>query len=125
MSDCSTVSPVAMQPNTLDLFTHPLSAGGFSPGYMIPCFPVVDGEVPCSNASIEVLIHQDQLPAFEAEANPIGEAAMCRYRPACDVATDLGGGTWRLIEIVGPRAMILEMALVAQRHGCKRVLYPN
>ena len=124
MSHLSIVPPSAVQSNTLDLFTHPLAAGGFYPGYMVPCFPVVDGEEPCPNALIEVLIHQDQLPAFEAEANPIGEAAGLPG-PVSDVATDFGGGTWRLIEIVGPRAMILEVALVAQRHGCNRVLYPN
>ena len=124
MSHLSIVPPPAAQPNTLDLFMHPLAAGGFYPGYMIPCFPFMDGEEPCPNSSIEVLIHQDQLTAFEAEANSIGEAAGLSG-PVCDVATDYGGGTWRLIEIVGPRAMILEMALVAQRYGCKRVLYPR
>ncbi|KQP82963.1 hypothetical protein [Methylobacterium sp. Leaf117] len=123
MSHLSIVPPLAAQSNTLDLFTHPLAAGGFYPSYMVPCFPVVDGEEPCLNASIEVLIHQDQLPAFEAEANPIGEAAGLSH-PVCDVATDHGGGTWRLIEVIGPRALILELMQVAQRHGCKRVLFP-
>lgn len=124
MSHLSIVPPSAVQSNTLDLFTHPLTVDGFYPGYMIPCYPVSDDEVPSLDASIEVLIHQDEVAAFEAEANPIAEVAGCSS-PACDVATDHGGGTWRLIEIVGPRAMIMEMALVAQRHGCKRVLYPR
>jgi len=124
MSHLSIVPPSAVQSNTLDLFTHPLAASGFCPGYMIPCFPVMDGEEPRSNSSIEVLIHEDQVEAFEAEANVLGEAAGLSH-PVCDVATDHGGGTWRLIEVVGPRALVLEVAQVAQRHGCKRVPFSN
>ncbi|KQT84689.1 hypothetical protein ASG51_00930 [Methylobacterium sp. Leaf465] len=123
MSHLSIVPPSAAQSNTLDLFTHPLTSNGLHPGYMVPCFPVVDGEDPSPNASIEVLVHQDQAPAFTDEANAIGETAGLTH-PVCDVATDHGGGLWRLVEIVGPRALILELMLVAQRHGCKRVLYP-
>lgn len=123
MSTNSNVLQLAAQSNTLDLFTHPLAAGGLYPGYMVPCFPVVDGEEPSSNASIEVLVHQDQAAAFTVEANAFGEAAGLPH-PVCDVATDHGGGVWRLIEAVGPRALILELMQVAQRHGCKRVLFP-
>ncbi|KQU33179.1 hypothetical protein ASG63_14875 [Methylobacterium sp. Leaf94] len=124
MSHLSIVPPPAAQSNTLDLFRHPLAAGGLHPGYMVPCFPVVDGQELCLNASIEVLIHQDQLTAFTDEANAFGEAVGLSH-PVCDVATDQGGGAWRLVEIVGPRALILELMQVAQRHGCKRVLFPG
>jgi hypothetical protein len=123
MSTNSNVLHLAAQSNTLDLFTHPLTTGGLYPGYLVPGYPDLDGEEPSPNSSIEVLVHQDQAPAFTAEVSALGEAAALPH-PVCDVATDHGGGTWRLIEVVGPRALILELMQVAQRHGCKRVLFP-
>lgn len=124
MLDCSTVSPMAMQANTLDLYAHPLAATGLHPRYWVRSCPVSDGEEPPRNAFIEVLIHQSRVAEFTGVADALGETAGLP-RPACDVATDYGGGTWRLVEIVGPRALIGELMVLAQDCGCERMSFPH
>lgn len=129
MSHLSIEPPQPPRPpwfDTIDIFHHPLAAEGLYPRYRIvgyPADPEDEGE-PCRNASMEVLVDQKMGAEFMAEVEAAGAAAGCPG-PACEAATDHGGGPWQVIEVLGPRAMILELMLVAQRLGGKRMPFPG
>lgn len=119
MSECSTVSPLATQPETLDLFTHPLAADGLHLRYRMAGHYDPGAEEPCPNACLELLADHATMAAFAVEVEAAAGAAGLSG-PRCEPASDFGGSTWRAADIVGPRGMILELALVAQRLGCER-----
>ncbi|KQT80156.1 hypothetical protein [Methylobacterium sp. Leaf466] len=119
-----TLVPPAAQPMTADLLHHSLSSEGFLPRYWLMGYLADDGVKPAQVASIEVLLDAEEGARFVSEAEALGKA-FGRTRPVCDICEDHGGGPWRLIEALVPRALILELMLLAQRHGCKRMPFPG
>ncbi|KQP59739.1 hypothetical protein ASF39_16480 [Methylobacterium sp. Leaf108] len=110
---------------TADLLHHPLSLDGLLPRYWLMGHPADEGEEPAQSAIIEILIDAEQGARFVAEAEVLGKNPG-RTRPVCDICEDHGGGgPWHLIEAGDPRALILELMLLAQRHGCKRMPFPG
>lgn len=124
MSHLNIVPPSAVQSNTLDLFTHPLAADGLRLRYRMAGHYDPGAEEPCPSACLEILADRDTMAAFAVEVEAAAEAAGLSG-PRCEPASDYGGGTWRAADVVGPRGMILELALVAQRLGCERRPWRN
>jgi hypothetical protein len=115
----SHLSIVPSKPETVDIHHHHLAAEGFHLRYCLVGYPAAEGELPRPVGEIELLADQEHGAAFMEEAERLGRR-FALSRPVCTVYPDHDGGPWSQIVAEGPRALIGELMLLAQRMGFER-----
>jgi hypothetical protein len=124
MMDTPSAPPPAARPMTTDVFHESIADGGLYPRYRLVEWPPLDGEKPHPVATLEILMRVEGAEAFKVEADRCGEAYTLT-RPLCEIVRDAGGLPWCIVEVMGPRALICELMVLAQDKGCQRLPFPH